>query len=376
MVDRRQTWTNLLVQEGATFLEWIEANEILSRKFDTLAKALHWLLQMEVRTKEDAISVCKAVPAAYRCLENQSTYEDLWTALAYAGLHLLDRYVRTWFALEKLVAAHCLPMARYGVNVLDTGTGPGPSAFAIHDFYSAVTQFSEHTNNQEWRQPVLVYCVEKARATNHLRHLLGEMVYELSQRQAMNVLAMTRYMPDFSQILPKQQRKALHKALSSTDDNYHCDTNSEWSAELWFWAHVADFRAQSLHRYRLLVFSNFLTKVAELTQFEPNLAEIFRDSSPGTTLMLLGGKKGDYPQIYDTVGKLAGSTGFVLKIDGVTVSWANSAMEARIREEGERFYQFLRDLVSNEDHLASEVCSYFQGSPPSSQLWAYRKNSW
>ena len=376
MDDRRQTWTNLLLQEGSTFLEWLETNGILSQKLDTLAKALHWLLEMEVRTNEEAIAVCKAVPAAYKDLKNQSVYEDLWTAVAYAGLHLLDRYVRTWVALERLVTANCLPLAKYGVNVLDVGTGPGPSAFAIHDFYSAVTQFSEHSGNRKWRQPVLVYCVEKARATNHLRHLLGEMVYELSQRQSMNVLVMTRHMPDFSQILPNQQRKALQKALNSTEDEYSYDTNSEWSSELWFWAHVSNFKAQSLHRYRLLVFSNFLTDVDELAHFEPNLFEIFRDSSPGTALMLLGGKGGDYPQIYDTVGQLARSTGFELKIDGVTVSWENSAMEARIREEGERFYRYLRNLAPNEDHLTREICSYFQGHPPSSQLWAYRKYSW
>ena len=376
MDEHRQTWTRLLMQEGPAFLEWLETHGILSRKFDTLAKALHWLLQMEVRTKEDAIAVCKAVPAAYKCLENQSTYEDRWTALAYAGLHLLDRYVRTWVALERLVAANCLPLAQYGVKVLDAGTGPGPSAFAVHDFYSAVTQFSEHTGNRMWHQPVLVYCVEKARATNHMRHLLSEMVYELSRRQSMNVLKMTQYMPNFNKIRPRQQRKALQEMLSNAEDEYFGDIDGSWSAELWFWAHVSEFRAKALHRYRLLVFSNYLTNVNQLTCIEPNLVEIFRDSSPGTALMLLGGKGGHYPQIYDVVGQLASSAGFELKIDGLTVSWANIAMEARIREEGEQFYRFLQNLAPNEDHLTKEDYSYFRGPAPSSQLWAYRKYSW
>ena len=71
---RRQTWTNLL---AGTFLEWFETNGILSQKLDTLAKALHWLLEMEVRTNEEAIAVCKAVPAAYKDLKNQMSMKIL-----------------------------------------------------------------------------------------------------------------------------------------------------------------------------------------------------------------------------------------------------------------------------------------------------------
>ena len=174
------------------------------------------------------------------------------------------------------MTANCLPLAKYGVNVLDVGTGPGPSAFAIHDFYSAVTQFSEHSGNRKWRQPVLVYCVEKARSTNHLRHLLGEMVYVLSQRQSMNVLAMTRHIPDFSQILPNQQRKALQKALNSTEDEYAYDTNSELSSELWFWAHVSNFKAQSLHRIAFLYSATFLLTSMNWPTLSPTCRNLSR----------------------------------------------------------------------------------------------------
>lgn len=148
MENPKQSWTRLQMQEGPALLDWLESNEILAQRFDTLAKAFHWLLEMEVRTAKDAIAVCKAVPAAYKCLNNQSVYENLHPAISYIGLHLLDRYVRTWLAMVKLVEACCLPLAKYGVNVLDSGTGPGPSAFAVHDFYAAVTKFSGETRSR------------------------------------------------------------------------------------------------------------------------------------------------------------------------------------------------------------------------------------
>ena len=97
-------------------------------------------------------------------------------ACAYAWLHLLDRYVRTWLALERLVQKSSLPMGKNGVRALDVGTGPGPAAFAIHDFYAAMVEFSEKTDNPKWRQPAQLTCFEFDGSTNHFRHLLAEIL--------------------------------------------------------------------------------------------------------------------------------------------------------------------------------------------------------
>ena len=65
-------------------------------------------------------------------------------------------------------------MGKYGVRALDVGTGPGPAAFAILDFYTAMSEFSEITYRPRWRQPPYVTCVELDRNANHFRHLLAE----------------------------------------------------------------------------------------------------------------------------------------------------------------------------------------------------------
>ena len=72
---------------------------------------------------------------------------------AYAWIHLPDRYVRTWLALEVLVERCLLPMGKEGVRALDVGTGPGPSAFATHDFYAAMMRYADITGRERWRQP-------------------------------------------------------------------------------------------------------------------------------------------------------------------------------------------------------------------------------
>ena len=191
MSVQRHGWTSLLRHEGSDFLTYIREQGTLRIKFNVLSEGLYKHLCREVCTEEDARHVWEAVPAVLGCCNEQATYEKLGADWAYAWLHLLDRYVRTWIALEYLVEKSCIPMGKYGVSAIDVGTGPGPSAFAVHDFYTAMVDFSEQRNNSKWRQPSYVTCVELDGRTNRLRHILAEIVFELSQRKSEGVLAIS-----------------------------------------------------------------------------------------------------------------------------------------------------------------------------------------
>ena len=308
MSFRKPGWTSFLRHQGPDFLEWIEAENILLRKFDALATALYSLLQDRISTTGAAQAVWKAVPYVMACCNKQDTYEKPGAADAYAWLHLLERYVRTWLALEKLVEARCIPLAKHGIRALDVGTGPGPSGFAIHDFYSAMTEFSEQTGNLKWRQPAEVTCVEHSYSTNWLRHHLAETMYAESQRKSAGVIRMCHALPDFGKIRPTQERKAYRKHLLWEDVYFDEVYGVE---ESWYSADEADQIAQSLHQYRLITFSNFLTtkKMVKET-FRSNLDDIFRDANPGTAVLVIGAKKEPYPQIYKEVDCIAKQADF------------------------------------------------------------------
>ena len=113
MPDRKPGWTRLLRREGCDFLTWLRDSHVLSSKFEILTEALCILLQRNVRTSEDALSVWKAVTAA---LKNSDECGRQGAAEAYAWLHLPTRYVRAWMALEHLVKKCCLPMGKDGVQ--------------------------------------------------------------------------------------------------------------------------------------------------------------------------------------------------------------------------------------------------------------------
>jgi len=70
---------------------------------------------------------------------DEISYEEAGTAEAYALLHFLDRYHRFQLVFENLDSLGLMPAKKkeYPVDVLDVGTGPGPSMYALSDFFSS-----------------------------------------------------------------------------------------------------------------------------------------------------------------------------------------------------------------------------------------------
>ena len=377
MSSRRQSWTGLLRREGADFLAWAREERALSTRFGLLATAVSTLLHGSVRTPEEAHDVWEAVPAVLCRCNDPATYDMAGAACAYAWLHLLDRYVRTWLALERLVQRSCLPMGKNGVRALDVGTGPGPAAFAIHDFYAAMVRYSEVTSKPMWRQPPQVTCVESKRRPNHFRHHLAEIMFRQAGRESEGVLSMTSALGDFRKFELIQERKQYLEALRSEEDVYFDDLAGRWDSNPVYLPYEANDMAQSLHRYRLVTFSNFLTTLGIVKSVEPNLVEVLDDANPGSVVLVLGASGGPYQEIYRYVDRLANPSGFELTVEGDTVSCSDSELAGQVYEQGRLFYEVLQKLDHNEDDATEPVRRFFErGDPsdfPSSQIRAYRK---
>ena len=377
MSPQKQGWTGLQQHEGFDFLAWLHVNRILSLRFEALAAALWSLLTATVRTAEDAQAVWMAVPAVLGNCNDQRTYQLPGAAPAYAWIHLLDRYIRTWSALERLVEKHCLPMGKYGVRALDVGTGPGPSAFAIDDFYTSMSEYSELKCRPKWRQPPDVTCVEFDGNANHFRHLLAEVLFEKNHKKSMSVLSMCSALPDFGQLNPTRERRQYMQSLRWEEDVYFDDESCEWISQQVCCSEEANHMAQSLHRYRLVAFSNFLTTVGTVKCFEPNLLHVLDDAAAGSVVFVLGGHTGHYDEVYQYVDRIAKCTGFQLKLSDETVSCAGSDLAGRVYEEGCQFYGVLQRLSRNRDEATKKVRSHFGNKHAarfsSSEIRVYRK---
>ncbi len=138
----------------------------------------------------------------------------------------------------------------------------------------------------------------------------------------------------------------------------------------------ANYITQKQHRYRLIVFSNFLTTTDMVDRFRTNLADVFNDANAGTTILVLGG---DYPNIYESVDRLAESCGFQRIIEDKKVSTNDTDVAEIVYATGKAIYQHLQSLSPNNNTKPRELADvhkHFSHAPtriPKRHIRAYRK---
>ena len=368
-------WTALQCREGTCFLQWLQETQALHTGFDALASALQVQLKSRVKTREDAHDLWAAVPAVMsHCNETNIDCMPGY-APAYAWLHFLERYVRTWLALQLLVEQHFLPRGKEGVRALDVGTGLGPSSFATHDFYASMIEYAEFSGNKLWHQPSRLKCVEPVGAMNHFRHHLAEILFEKGAPES--VLAMCGNIQNFKSIHPRQERKKLEDQLRNEHENYYDESTDEWHSGLHNTPEEANYIANKHRRYRLFTFSNFLTELSKVECHRQNLTDTLNDAQPGSVLLVIGG---DYPDVYEEVATLAEETGFFRHAEDLRVSISGAEMGDFIYSEGARFYKRLKNIAGDlptDDPNTKTVKAHFEGQkikkPSKSAVRAYRK---
>ena len=365
-------------REGGAVLDWLQREQCLNKGLDALATALRATLDELVRTAADARAVWRAAPEVLRNCNDPETYSIPQAETAYAWLHMLDRYVRTWLALEHLVRTRLLPMGKFGVRALDVGTGSGPSAFATNDFFAAMQDYARTTASSHWKQPPEITCVECAPGMNRIRHLVAERLSVTGAPRS--VLAMTAGLHDFGGLHPTRERKQLENNLRNQYDEYWNEHRGEWDADPVYTSEEANREASSHHRYRLFTFSNFLTTLDMVSNFQDNIEEILADAHAGSVLLMIGAKGGCYPTIRERIAKLAEVGRFRRHNDTVTVASAHAKLDQRLGEEVRSFYYRIKQLAGelpangpDGAKLRSEMEDFRPVAFSTSTILAFRK---
>ena len=99
----RRGWTHLQRRDGQAVRDWLHRERRLRIGFEALALALRGTLHVRVRKAADALDVWHSVPAVLEECNEPATYRKRQVEMAYAWLYLLERYVRTWLSLERLL---------------------------------------------------------------------------------------------------------------------------------------------------------------------------------------------------------------------------------------------------------------------------------
>lgn len=273
-----------------------------------VATRLAAFLIRSVANEKQATAFWEAIPAVLSRCDYQDTYELPMAPEAYAWLHLLDRYIRTWWALETMFQRACFPLAAYGVNVLDVGTGPGPSTLAVTAFYSALSDYASVVREPRLMQLCNISAVELNNENNAFR---------LRFREVTEVpLSETTSYDDILRLDPHSDRSAFRDSLLHQSDYDPYSGQYEYVTSL---TSDEERRVNQLHRYRLVTITNFLTNAEILHCVWDSLAAILSDLQPGSVVVLIGGSNGQYPEINEAFDKLASQVGLRRKITDARV---------------------------------------------------------
>ena len=289
-MEQNTSWRQTLKNHSDSFLDWLIETNYEYNALDFLANRLSQFLISNIRTEADAREFWDTVPYVLSACNECFTYQLPWVAEAFAFEHFLVRYCRTWSALKHLTSEFVLPLGVQGVRVLDIGTGPAPTLFAISDFYTALKMFAHEAGIQRLFLPSPeLNCIEKSHQMNDFVHYFSEYC-----RTKEPVEVVTN---DFANLDFHSHRQEYFNRYQ-----YRDPFTGEEEVDS---AEVAAYMSNSLHRYRLIVFSNFFALASTVREYENELRKLFDDLNAGSTVFILGSTDDSYQPIYEELTELA-----------------------------------------------------------------------
>lgn len=354
---RKTAWKMLIREHSNSFLQWMDSNQIAFRCFDSLAtdidkyllnRLLRWQYA-EIDEQQFLLKFVSAIPEVLaHCDEN--IYDGLLVADAYAYVHLLERYRRFWAVLVELTKHGLLPMRDTGINVLDVGAGPGPTVFAVKDYYQALREYATDADIPVLQTPLpRVDTVESSDAMVHVVHELAEY-----RRDAGPFRAEFR---DFYDLDFDIARSA-----------YRIKLESEYDYELgWEGFPVPEGEWKGRYNYNLAVFSNFLTQPSAVVGLEKSIRRIFAGLRAGGVVVVLGGTQAHYPQIYAMVARLARQSGVQVMTripEHIPVSYSDDFAK-RVKQSYLNLWQYLEQhFIELKPHKLAEYTDIWDPDVP------------
>lgn len=198
-------------------------------------------------------------------------YQDRDTVLAYATLHLMDRYHR-FQIMQREMLQHGL-LAQYGKDsceVLDVGAGPAPALMAFSDYYDWLSRYTKT------RSPMAGDYVEQSQGFRQFLHHFVE--YGMLHGKQYHIPFHFGNFDDFSMFLLQREVRDI------------------WGRD-----------KKQKFRYDIAIFSNFLTNEETITRFDASLKKVLMSLRNHGLVIIVGARSKaskKYRNIYDICQKI------------------------------------------------------------------------
>lgn len=164
------------------FEKWINDNDRLYKDFivmkQKVTKYLNELIQEDFKDSyEKVYSNFNTVLA--QC--DEISYNEEGVPEAYIILHFLDRYHRFQLIFMDMIKQGCFPM-KETINLIDIGTGPGPSMYAFSDIVNLIKEYEKEKIGKETIKNVRIDYAEQSHGFRQFLHIVTEYLWMEDQK--------------------------------------------------------------------------------------------------------------------------------------------------------------------------------------------------
>lgn len=287
---------------AAQFLQWVTTSDEARNRAFTLGKAIEGVWHQHA---DEALNgeLARKLPEVLRGCDTL-TFSQPVEAVAYAGLHLLDRYGRVTQILEHLLQEGILPLRKNRVSVLEVGSGPAPALYAARDFYAMLKQWAAQSDVKVADVGV-ADSLERGTAWDRTLHSLSEqLILTRGQDSNIGALPFRRTIEDLTGF---NARSRHHAAVAQRTRSiiYEFDSADEYisPAAASMMAYAEGVPEPSA--YDLIFMCNFLTQERMTQEYERELLTLTKSLTPGGVLIVMGGVNNQYPAIYECIRRIA-----------------------------------------------------------------------
>jgi hypothetical protein len=296
-------WERAIADE---FLLWCCTSGVRLELMRTFAEAVSQTLYKDGDQFAQSGELASKLPAVLTSCD-RLTFDDRAEALAYSGLHLVDRYGRVSQVLEYLIRVGRLPLRIAGARMLEVGAGPAPALYATRDFYTALFRWPG-LRDVDFAPLALGDTLDRGRAWDSLLHHLSENLVSIRGDRALSngYLPFDRTIHDFTGF---HVRERHHRSVARSAARLASELSDEGEPISYKRAQQMVYEAGVLQpsAFDFIFLCNFLTQQSMTKIFELELRRLAFSLTPGGLLIVIGGTGGSYPAIYSKIRTIAGT---------------------------------------------------------------------
>jgi ribosomal protein RSM22 (predicted rRNA methylase) len=292
---------------ASDFLQWISDEDGLYDRFDRLAR------EVEALASDRILRECSDVGAIARRLGDviarcdDIDYDDWIIVQAYALLHFLDRYHRFQIILSRLAELRLLPIKMLPIDILDVGTGPGPSLFAVSDFYASLVRYGIAMGDAALAG--LRYNSDFVESSHSFLDWLGWFAGFVNLRDSNSSLDWPRpyYVGSFRDFrgldFQKEKDSLFQRRIARIEREFEEDDQDPPSRDFII-RNLMDDEWKNALRYDLIIFSNFLTRAEQVRNLERELRSAANALRNHGIILVVGASTRKYVEIYSEIREI------------------------------------------------------------------------